>query len=178
MDDGCFAILRPFQQCYQDNGRLIIKGCVQWSSVYGWEDFASSGDRTRSAGSVGQHLTHWATGAPIMTAADDIHKYCFIVFQRNQDLMFQVNPRQRIHIKDQALFSSKDKSKKLKCRLLQFLFGALRVSSSLVVPRRRFWCGLSLLHGPTMLADKPTLWCNALYSIQLLSVLRKHLVVG
>ena len=27
----------------------------------------------------------------------------------------------------QALFSSKDKSRKLKCRLLQFLFGALRV---------------------------------------------------
>ena len=43
--------------------------------------------------------------------------------------MFQVNPlpRQRIQIKNQALFSSKDKSKKLKCRLLQFLFGALRV---------------------------------------------------
>ena len=42
--------------------------------------------------------------------------------------MFQVNPaRQRIHMKNQALFSSKDKSKKLKCRLLQFLFGALRV---------------------------------------------------
>ena len=33
--------------------------------------------------------------------------------------MFQVNP---------LLLSSKDKSKKLKCRLLQFLFGALRVS--------------------------------------------------
>ena len=31
-------------------------------------------------------------------------------------------------MKDQALFSSKDKSKKLKCRLLQFLFGALRVN--------------------------------------------------
>ena len=28
---------------------------------------------------------------------------------------------------NQVLFSSKDKSKKLKCRLLQFLFGALRV---------------------------------------------------
>ena len=42
--------------------------------------------------------------------------------------MFQVNPaRQRIHMKNQALFSSKDKSKKLKCRLLQFLFGVLRV---------------------------------------------------
>ena len=30
-------------------------------------------------------------------------------------------------MKDQALFSSKDKSKKLKCCLLQFLFGALRL---------------------------------------------------
>ena len=30
-------------------------------------------------------------------------------------------------MKHQALFSSKDKSKQLKCRLLQFLFGPLRV---------------------------------------------------
>ena len=30
-------------------------------------------------------------------------------------------------MKNQVLFSSKDKSKTLKCRLLQFLFGALRV---------------------------------------------------
>ena len=30
-------------------------------------------------------------------------------------------------MKNQALFSSKDKSKKLKCQLLQFLFGAFRV---------------------------------------------------
>ena len=41
--------------------------------------------------------------------------------------MFQENPRQSIHMKNQALFSLKDKSKKLKCCLLQFLFGALRV---------------------------------------------------
>ena len=54
--------------------------------------------------------------------------------------MFQANPLleirldvssessagQRIHMKNQALFSSKDKSKKI-CRLLQFLFGAVRV---------------------------------------------------
>ena len=33
-----------------------------------------------------------------------------------------------IHMKYQALFSSKDKSKKIKCRLLQFLFSALRVN--------------------------------------------------
>ena len=30
-------------------------------------------------------------------------------------------------MKNQALFSSKDERKKLKCRLLQFLFGTLRV---------------------------------------------------
>ena len=32
-------------------------------------------------------------------------------------------------MKNQALFSSKDKNKNLKCRLLQFLFGALRVNA-------------------------------------------------
>ena len=31
-------------------------------------------------------------------------------------------------MKNQVLFSSKDKIRKLKCRLLQFLFGALRVN--------------------------------------------------
>ena len=45
--------------------------------------------------------------------------------------MFQVNPaRQRIYLKHQALFSSKDIRKKLKCRLLQFLFGPLRVNDA------------------------------------------------
>ena len=51
-------------QSYQDDVWMIMKGCVQWNSVYGWEDFTSSEDRTRSARSVGQRLTHWATGAP------------------------------------------------------------------------------------------------------------------
>ena len=31
-------------------------------------------------------------------------------------------------MKNQVLFSSEDKSKKLKCHLLQFLFGALRLT--------------------------------------------------
>ena len=31
-------------------------------------------------------------------------------------------------MKNQALFSLKDESKRLKCRLLQFLFGALRIN--------------------------------------------------
>ena len=43
--------------------------------------------------------------------------------------MFQVIP----HLKNQALISSKDKSKELKCRLLQFLCGALRVNCSILV---------------------------------------------
>ena len=33
-------------------------------------------------------------------------------------------------MKNQALFCLQDKSKKLKCRLLQFLFGTLRVKTT------------------------------------------------
>ena len=65
--------------------------------------------------------------APITTAADDMHKYFFIVLQikkKRLDVSSESSARQRIHMKNRALFSSKDKSKKLKCRLLQFLFGA------------------------------------------------------
>ena len=43
------------------------------------------------------------------------------------DVSSESSARQRIHMENQALFSSKDISKKLKYRLLQFLFGALRV---------------------------------------------------
>ena len=42
------------------------------------------------------------------------------------DVSSKFSARQRIHMKNQALFSSKDKSKKLKS-LLQFLFDLLRV---------------------------------------------------
>ena len=67
---------------------------------------------------------------PITNAADNIHKYFFHCFPEKirLDVSSESSARQRIHMKNQALFSSKDKSKKLKCRLLQFLFGALRVS--------------------------------------------------
>ena len=43
------------------------------------------------------------------------------------DVSGESSARQRIHRKNQALFSSEDKSKKLNCRLLQFLIGGLRV---------------------------------------------------
>ena len=52
-------------QSYQDDVWVKMRGCVQWNSFYGWKDFTSSEDRTWSARSVGQRLTHWATGAPI-----------------------------------------------------------------------------------------------------------------
>ena len=44
-------------------------------------------------------------------------------------------------MKHQALFSSKDKSKNLKCRLLQFLFGALRVKKNSIFTTDGVWDG-------------------------------------
>ena len=38
-------------------------------------------------------------------------------------------------MKYQAFFSSKDKSKTIQCRLLQFLFGALRVNDAVMRPK-------------------------------------------
>ena len=62
--------------------------------------------------------------------------------------MFQMNPL--LGMKNQALFSLKDKSKKkLKCHLLQFLFGALRVvaSQTIILGAIFVWgfkgCGIS-----------------------------------
>ena len=69
---------------------------------------------------------------PITTAADDIHKYFFHCFSEKirHDVSSESSARQRIHMKNQVLFSLKDKSKQLKCRLLQFLIGALKVNST------------------------------------------------
>ena len=56
------------------------------------------------------------------------------------DVSSESSARQKTQMKNQALFSTKDKSKQLKCRLLQFLFGALRVNM-FQVP----YCNLSCL---------------------------------
>ena len=68
---------------------------------------------------------------PVTTAADDIHVFSlffgFFSEKIRPNVSSESSVRQRIHMKNQALFSLKDKSKKLKCCLLQFLFGALRV---------------------------------------------------
>ena len=65
----------------------------------------------------------------------------------------QVNARQRIHTKNQALLSSKDKSKKLKCRLLQFLFGTLTVIPDFMSVTRHFMDNYQYINGNT--AEKP-----------------------
>ena len=69
------------------------------------------------------------------TAADDTHKYFFHCFSEKirLDVSSESSARQRIHMKNQALFSLKHKSEKIKCRLLQFLFGALRVNPILLL---------------------------------------------
>ena len=53
--------------------------------------------------------------APITTAAHDIHKYFFIVFQKKirLDVSSESSAKQWIHMKNQALFSLKDRRKKL-----------------------------------------------------------------
>ena len=71
----------------------------------------------------------------IMTAADDIHKFFFFhCFSENirLDVSSESSARQRIHMKNQALFSLKDKSYKSKCRLLQFLYGTLRLTDKAI----------------------------------------------
>ena len=62
------------------------------------------------------------------TAADDNHKYFFHCFSEKirLDISCESSAGQRIHKKHQALFSSKDKSKKLKNRLQQFLFDSVK----------------------------------------------------
>ena len=48
--DGWLAIFTSFStvfQSYQDDGLMIMKGCVQWNPIYGWAYFASSGARSR-----------------------------------------------------------------------------------------------------------------------------------
>ena len=75
--------------------------------------------------------------ALITTAADDIHKYFFIVFQIRRGASNESSARQRIQMKNQALISLKDKNRKLKCRLLQFLFDALRLKCNCCA---RFGC--------------------------------------
>ena len=67
--------------------------------------------------------------APTTTAADDfINIFSLFLEKIRLDVSSESSSRQRIHMKNHGLFSSKNKSKKLKYRLLQFLLSALRVN--------------------------------------------------
>ena len=58
-------------QSYQDDERLLMKGCVQWNPGYGWEDFALRARlELKTARSVGQGLTHWTTRAPTLLSGN------------------------------------------------------------------------------------------------------------
>ena len=47
---------------YQDDERLIMKGCVQWNPVYGEKVSPRAGLELATVRSLGQRLTHGATG--------------------------------------------------------------------------------------------------------------------
>ena len=40
---GNSCVLLTLFQLYQEDVRMIMKGCMQWNLVHGWIDFASSG---------------------------------------------------------------------------------------------------------------------------------------
>ena len=48
---------------------MIMKGCMQWNPVYDWKDPHLE---LMTARSVGQRLTHWATGAPMKVGIPEI----------------------------------------------------------------------------------------------------------
>ena len=54
-------------QSYQDDDRLIIKGCAQWNPVYGCEEFASSAARTRVLGIIQIYVSYFSMKTYVVT---------------------------------------------------------------------------------------------------------------
>ena len=52
-------------QSYQDDGQVIMKGCLQWNPIYDLKYLPQVGLKPRTARSAGQSFTHWANGAPM-----------------------------------------------------------------------------------------------------------------
>ena len=74
-----------------------------------------------------------------MTAADDNHKYFFHCFSEKirLDVTSESSARQKIHMKNQASFSSKDKSKLDIC--VQRTWMPLPSALSKMAPWLRYW---------------------------------------
>ena len=58
-------------QSYLDDGRVILKGCVQWNPIYGWRDF-QVGLKPWTAKSAGQGLSTELQG--LLLAAFKVHR--------------------------------------------------------------------------------------------------------
>ena len=69
---------------------------------------------------------------PFTTAAEDNLEYFFHCVSKKirLDISFEFSARQRIHMKYQALFSSKDKSRKIKESSAAILLGTLWVNTA------------------------------------------------
>ena len=50
---------------YQDNGRVIMEGCVQWNPFTVERILPQARLEPKTATSTGQHFTHWASRAPM-----------------------------------------------------------------------------------------------------------------
>ena len=61
--DGWLAILHPFltlSQLYQNDRKVIMKGCVQYYLTYGWKkNLSSAGLEPGTARSADQCLKYW-----------------------------------------------------------------------------------------------------------------------
>ena len=111
----CVQFSKPCSPAYSmKNSRLhipkISNGLVQHVTVEG------STSRQWVKSQLSYPLGHILTlKALITTAADDIHKYFHCFSEKIRfDVSCESSARQRIHLNHQALFSSKDKSKKIK----------------------------------------------------------------
>ena len=68
-------------QLYQDNGQVIMKGCVQRSPIYhGKKSLPQAGLEPRNSRSAGQRLTYLATGAFIKV--ENIHHYFIVIIMK------------------------------------------------------------------------------------------------
>ena len=93
-------------------------------SLQYWLNWMCWGSWVRMGQGVRTGLGHGGITCVLQT---QFSSFLFFSEKIGLDVSSESSARQRIHMKNQALFSSKDKSKILKCRLLQFLFGTLRV---------------------------------------------------
>ena len=57
-------------QSYHDDGRMIMKGCVQWTPFTVEKISPRAGLELRTSRSVGQRLTHWSVPSYILLAND------------------------------------------------------------------------------------------------------------